>query len=666
MKKILFLLFSLPLSMGLFGQAKPPVNPAQVGTGLPADAGKMMMMDVNGRGLLSPMSNLVWQVGGNAVSANSIIGTTSAFDVIFRTNNINRLKISKDGWVGIGTDTMITPYSKLSIKGDHGNSRISLQSTGDGGVNDAYLELWASEPAFTYSGTGIGNNILGLTMLRKNTALGGSYIRMNQDNLLFHTVSNTGVNRNLLSLNTNGTIGIGGQTTIYGTTRVNGGDIFLQQPYGLLFANAQSVRDNSNGGLGLYTSTPNTHINLTPTGNVGIGTTSPSQKLSVIGGIRADIQTTGNSLILSGPGSNFQVKHDGGSVANVFNSGGELQMSANDGTTPKIRTTNGSNYLFGEQLFLATGSNAFNAALKNTGELGLGIQTPTNKLHVVGTNPARLEGLQTPNSTTDFLLTADATGVVRQRTVANLFTSAPIQTLQQITDAGGGATTGGLSAATVTTSTVGTTTNTNFNVMRQNVSRLTLLSTESRYYATATHTFETDLLSDPTLRLKNFSNVTNLFVNDKFTNVTTANGDIVLTPTGIAMKVGTTRKDFKFGQNARQNYRVKNALEIGGGTVQAFSVTDTTSLLRLYCNASDVSDAGNVNVYVNLPANPQNDAEIKVIAQNLFTSIVFQAGSGQTIANTATYYPILNDIYVLQFISTTEGSSGGTWIIKKQ
>lgn len=49
-----------------------------------------------------------------------------------------------------------------------------------------------------------------------------------------------------------------------------------------------------------------------------------------------------------------------------------------------------------------------------TGNVGINTDTPTNTLHIMSTaNPLRMEGLQT-GSTSDNLLTVDATGVVKQ------------------------------------------------------------------------------------------------------------------------------------------------------------------------------------------------------------------------------------------------------------
>jgi len=53
------------------------------------------------------------------------------------------------------------------------------------------------------------------------------------------------------------------------------------------------------------------------------------------------------------------------------------------------------------------------------GTTGIGTLAPTNKLHVNGTNPLRLEGLQA-GVLTDTILTADATGVVRQLSMNSL------------------------------------------------------------------------------------------------------------------------------------------------------------------------------------------------------------------------------------------------------
>lgn len=57
----------------------------------------------------------VWSLNGNnAVTAKSFIGPTNNAALIMKTNNLERLRITEKGWVGIGTPT---PRSALQIKG---------------------------------------------------------------------------------------------------------------------------------------------------------------------------------------------------------------------------------------------------------------------------------------------------------------------------------------------------------------------------------------------------------------------------------------------------------------------------------------------------------------------------------------------------------------------
>jgi hypothetical protein len=130
------------------------------------------------------------------------IGTAGAGDTL----TLN----SADGYVGIGTTS---PTEKLTLQGVHNNTRIRLFSDNYGqgidGANTALLNIWASEPGWTWEGVGIGNNVSptnGVT--RVSTARGGSYIRLLNNQILMSTVDSQGTDRSSLSLN-NGNVGIG-------------------------------------------------------------------------------------------------------------------------------------------------------------------------------------------------------------------------------------------------------------------------------------------------------------------------------------------------------------------------------------------------------------------------------------------------------------------------
>ena len=135
------------------------------------------------------------------------------------------------GNVGLGN---VNPCQLLSVEGTHQNSRILLHSLG-GGVDErqADLMLWASEPGTSYSGVGIGNNIhnfkFGVTDITLlNSARGGSYIRLLDNSMLFNVVSSSGLDKQAISINTEGNVGIGTTTpvsklSIEGSLTLNGG-----------------------------------------------------------------------------------------------------------------------------------------------------------------------------------------------------------------------------------------------------------------------------------------------------------------------------------------------------------------------------------------------------------------------------------------------------------
>ena len=60
-------------------------------------------------------SNQLWNLKGNkGITTTNFLGSTNNAPLIIKTNNLERLRVTEKGWVGIGTST---PKSALQIKG---------------------------------------------------------------------------------------------------------------------------------------------------------------------------------------------------------------------------------------------------------------------------------------------------------------------------------------------------------------------------------------------------------------------------------------------------------------------------------------------------------------------------------------------------------------------
>jgi hypothetical protein len=137
------------------------------------------------------------------------------------------------GNLGIGINN---PSKKLVVAGGHVGSEIQLYSVGDGGTNNAFLNLWASEPTKTYTGVGISNNIRNYNgtsaFVRESTARGGSYIRLLDSSMLFNVVDSSGTDINSIAINRVGNVGIGTTSPTEAKLVINAGTGMALKAYG--------------------------------------------------------------------------------------------------------------------------------------------------------------------------------------------------------------------------------------------------------------------------------------------------------------------------------------------------------------------------------------------------------------------------------------------------
>lgn len=129
-------------------------------------------------------------------------------------------------------------WEKLTLTGGHEDTTFLMHSA-NGSHPHAHLTLWASEPAVTWTGVGIGNNIRNFhnsqSFTRIETTKGGSYIRLLENEINFNLVSGAGVKQQSLTLYGNGNAALQGklETKEVKVTQTPTADFVFEEDYDL-------------------------------------------------------------------------------------------------------------------------------------------------------------------------------------------------------------------------------------------------------------------------------------------------------------------------------------------------------------------------------------------------------------------------------------------------
>lgn len=240
---------------------------------------------------------------------NTWLGFPSADTIVFRTNGSDRMYINSSGNVGIGTNS---PTDKLTV--ENGNIRLNSTSSypsqglvahwNNNSPNMGAIN-WRNDPGFIGSEWIHNKQSSPYTQARvRMTGDANGNFNVNLNNSQVFTILASNGNVGIGVTNPGAKLDIsntGGNATSLSTAQTY--SALTIKPYGSVDSKLTFSADSGNTQIIQATnnaSTTGRQIALQPfSGNVGIGTTTPSQKLEVSGAVVASSTMTASNFILS-------------------------------------------------------------------------------------------------------------------------------------------------------------------------------------------------------------------------------------------------------------------------------------------------------------------------------------------------------------------------------
>jgi hypothetical protein len=350
---------------------------------------------------ISTASTNAFVQGGNSFGATALLGTNDNQSLAFETSGSVRVFVSSSGNVGIGTST---PAQKLTVSGAIysndafvstavfpqliGFATLGAASSGVGFYTNTWRGTYSGNP-FSYVANSYTSSVInyGLVLTRpSNAGFGQFQLYVKTDNT---SVIDLGGGGPILDIANNGTV----YSRFDGTNFSIGASSALARLYargtGTTSATTAFRVDNSNASASLV---------VLDNGNVGVGTTTPSQTLTVNGNISASgnlFINTGSNQIRIGDNLNDNVSTDTFKLYNVgingflgtyfYNSSLELKAGASGSSFvsnwSKIEIKDNFSSP-GYIRFFTSGSER--AQITNAGNFGIGTTSPSSTLDVSG------------------------------------------------------------------------------------------------------------------------------------------------------------------------------------------------------------------------------------------------------------------------------------------
>ncbi len=381
-----------------------------------------------------------WALTGNASTnpTNNFIGTTDNVDFTIRTANVEQLRVTSSGNVGIGVSA---PSAKLDVAGDVRANGEGVYMGADAGASRlGFVKKAGSSPVFAAgSGTSLMFGHWSTADIRGNVSAGTFTER-----LRINASGNVGVGTTAPSakLDVVGDIVAHSEDTYIGVDAPGNSRLGLVKKTGLSpviaagsgspvsFGNWSTVNLLGNVSTGTYTE----NMRITSSGNVGIGDATPVAMLTVGNGDLFQVNSSGAIAAVTGITTTGGYTQSGASVNTLSGAttiGGTLTLSstASAATTDSVLMINSSNQvtkttraalfagtgwaLAGNSItdastqFLGTTSNqplvirtnnTERMRITSAGNVGIGTNNPSGLLHLEGGSGAT--GVQLYVSTT--------------------------------------------------------------------------------------------------------------------------------------------------------------------------------------------------------------------------------------------------------------------------
>jgi len=335
------------------------------GAGITVGNGQRKMLYCDGTNVLDATTgytSLLFDAGSVSAPSISFVGnTTTGFwlpttsTVALSTAGSERLRVDSSGNLGIGTSS---PAVKLEASTTSAGATVEvlrLSNPGAGANTQAQIKFFTTSTNYGTISGGYGASAPQMTFdLPNGTA--GNYVWQisSTERMRLDTAGNLGVGTTSpstrLDVNGNAQLRASGYLLFLNSDNTNN---YYVQNNGATGA-ANPVLDFVQGGIG-------TRMRLNASGNLGIGTSSPTSKLHIVGGELA-VQST------SGFGATF---------ANTGGIGNYITLS-DTGWSSAIGTSNGNLILY------TAGNTTERARIDSSGNLGIGTASPARKLDVNG------------------------------------------------------------------------------------------------------------------------------------------------------------------------------------------------------------------------------------------------------------------------------------------